>query len=77
VELHPIDPLGLNRPDPVDAGWAQRIRRGPVTVDQALAAGLSRMLDEDDAERRQRDPLVYASGQRRRSSLCARLRGRR
>jgi hypothetical protein len=57
---------------PVDRGWARAIRRGPVTVDQALAAGLARMLDEDAAERRQRDPVAWARAPRRRT-LLARL----
>lgn len=75
MELHPLDPLGLNRPDPVDAGWARRIRHGPMTIDQVLARGLSDMLDEDEAERRRADPFTFVTGPRRRS-LWARLTGR-
>jgi hypothetical protein len=71
----PVDPLGLHRPDPVDSGWMRRVRRGPVTVDQALAAGLARMLDEDAEELRQRDPVAYARARRPRP-LWRRLLGR-
>jgi hypothetical protein len=62
-----IDPLGLanhSRVNDVDAGWMRAVRRGRITVDEALAAGLSRMLDEDDAERRQRDPLAYVAARK-------------
>jgi hypothetical protein len=62
------------RPDPAARGWARAIRRGPVTVDQALAAGLTRMLDEDDAERRQRDPVAWIRTPRRRTLLARLLR---
>jgi hypothetical protein len=71
-----IDPLGLHKPDPVDAGWMRRIRHGPMTVDQVLARGLAEMLDQDDAEERQRDPVRYASARRMRHTLLGRLLGR-
>jgi hypothetical protein len=69
----PIDPLGLRRPDPVDAGWVRRIRSEPLTIDQALARGLAAMLDEDDEERRQCDPLAYVRAQRQRRNVLSRL----
>jgi hypothetical protein len=72
-----IEHIGLVEPDPVDRGWMQAIRRGPVTVDQALALGLAAMLDEDDAERRQRDPVAWAAPRRRRTLLGRLLHGRR
>ena len=61
------------RGGPVDDGWKRAIRRGPVTVDQALARGLQAMLEEDEAERHQRDPLMYAQAQRQRRTLLGRL----
>jgi hypothetical protein len=78
MELHPLDPLGLARPDPADAGWTQAIRRGePLSAEQVLGRGLQAMLDEDQAEAERADPIAYAAAQRRRSSLFWRLFGRR
>jgi hypothetical protein len=68
----PVDPLGLHRPDPVDAGWIRRIRSGPVTVQQALGRGLAAMLEEDERE----DPVAYARVQRQPRNLLGRLLGR-
>lgn len=39
MDLHPLDSLGLQRQ--ANAGWAQAIRHGPLTVDQVLARGLT------------------------------------
>jgi hypothetical protein len=71
-----IDPLGLNRPDPVDAGWIRRIRSGPVTVDQALARGLQAMLEADAAEAEAADPVLRIRCTGRRRTLLGRLLGR-
>jgi hypothetical protein len=69
----PADAWMRGQRDPVGRGWAQAIRHGPMTIEQVLARGWSAMLDEDDAERRARDPFAYIPAPRRRRSLLARL----
>jgi hypothetical protein len=77
VELHPLDPLGLHRPDPVSAGWSRALPRGPRTVSEVLTEALERMNAEDEAEAYRRDPITYIRAQRARGTLWGRLFGRR
>ena len=67
------------RPDPAARGWARAIRRGPVTVDQALGRGLLSMLEEDRAEAEARNfRAVGPINPRLRRTLLGRLlHGRR
>jgi hypothetical protein len=77
MELHPLDPLGLARPDPVDSGWARRISQGPRSVEEVLRAASAAMDAEDEAEAYRRDPIGYITAQRARTTLWGRLFGRR
>jgi hypothetical protein len=77
MELYPLDPLGLARPDPVDTGWARRISQGPRTVEEVLRAASAAMDAQDEAEAYARDPIRYVAAQRRRRTLWGRLFGRR
>ena len=76
VELHPLDPLGLQQ-DPVSAGWSRALSRGPRTVSEVLAEALTRMEAEDRAEAYRRDPVTWLRAERARHSLFWRLFGRR
>jgi hypothetical protein len=73
VDLYPLDPLRLARPDPVPAGWAQAIHRGPRTVAEVLAAASQAMDAQDEAERAAADPITYTRVQRARRTLWGRL----
>ena len=77
MELYPLDPLGLHQPDPVDAGWARSLTRGPRTVSEVLGEALERMNAEDEAETYRRDPVTWLRAERARHSLFWRLFGRR
>lgn len=77
MELYPVDPLGLHQPDPVDAGWARSLTRGPRTVSEVLGEALQRMNAEDEAEAYAADPIAYIRAGRARTTLWGRLFGRR
>jgi hypothetical protein len=77
VELHPLDPLGLQQQDPVAPGWSRALSRGPRTVSEVLAEALARMEAEDQAEAYRRDPVTWLRAERARRSLFWRLFGRR
>jgi hypothetical protein len=77
VELHPLDPLGLQQHDPVSAGWSRALTRGPPTVSEVLTEALTRMEAEDRAEAYRCDPVTWLRAERARRSLFWRLFGRR
>jgi len=74
VDLHPLDPLGLNAPAPVDAGWLRAIRHGPMTVEQILERARRAMDEQDRLEALAADR--YISPRRPGRSLLAGLLGR-
>lgn len=76
MELHPLDPLGLARPDPVAEGWAHRLASEPRTLDEILRSASAGMDAEDDRQERERDPVAWLRASRRRRTLWARLFGR-
>jgi hypothetical protein len=73
MNLYPLDPLGLTRPDPVDAGHVRAIVRGPSTVGEVLERARLAMDAQDEAERAAADPIAYARAQRARRTLWGRL----
>ena len=76
MDLHPLDPLGLARPDPVDAGWARRLHSEPRSVGEVLRSASDAMDRQDEAEEQARDPVAYARAWRRKHNLWSRLSGR-
>ena len=76
MDLHPLDPLGLARPDPVDAGWARRLHSEPRTVAEVLATASRDMDAQDERERQAADPVAWLRAHRRKHNLWARLSGR-
>jgi len=72
MEVFPLELPDL--PEAVQQGDVRRISRGPLTVSQVLGQGLAAMLDDDEAQERQRDPIAYIRA--RRPRLIDRLLGR-
>jgi hypothetical protein len=75
MDLHPLFVDRPPQPDPVDAGWARAVSRGPMTIAEVLERGRAEMEAEDERERQARDPIAYIRAHRPRT-LWNRLLGR-
>jgi hypothetical protein len=64
VDLYPLQLPDVPQPDPVDTGWARRIRQGPRTIEEVLHAASARMDAEDEAEAYWRDPVAWVRAHR-------------
>jgi hypothetical protein len=77
VETHRLPVDAALRPDPVDAGWARVIRRGPRTIGEVLRSASDAMDEEDRLAAVAADPLAFVIAARRRCLWGRLMHGRR